>query len=310
VALAAEFEGGRITMEELDARIGPDAEDLLRVQYEQRRNAIGDLLTERLVEAEARRRGLTTEQLLDVEVRQRVPEPEPEELEEFYRRYPERFENDTKETAHLKIADALFKARAQRLRDAFAQRLRESADVKLFIEPPRVDLVFDDEAPRLGPEDAPVTIVEFADYECPYCRAVQETVDDVMQRYAGQVRLVYRDLPLEQHPRARDAARAARCAREQDRFWEYHRDLLISPDELSAEQLGERAARLGLDRETFEACLASDRHDEAIDKAIEESKAVSVRSTPTFFVNGRRIRGAISLAQFMKLIDEELETLD
>ena len=158
----------------------------------------------------------------------------------------------------------------------------------------------------LGPAEAPVTIVEYTDYQCPFCVRAQTTVDEILERYAGKVRLVYRDLPLDFHPRAFEASRAARCAGDQQRFWEYHRGLLIEPGDFGDADLERRAADLGLDTATFGECLASERHSADIRASLEEASRLGVRSTPTFFINGRRIAGAQPLEKFVAIIEEEL----
>jgi protein-disulfide isomerase len=304
--LAVEYRGGGISVAELDALVGPDADMLQAELYRLRSAILEELLTERLVEAEAARRGMSAEQLLEVEIRQRVPEPTDEELEQYYRDYPERFEGDTREQAYVRITDALYTVRAKQARLALRERLRREAGVRVLIEPPRHEVSIPASAPSLGPEDAPVTIVEYTDYECPYCRGAQETIDALMERYEGKLRLVYRPLPQAIHPRAAAAARAAGCAREQGRFWDYHRDLLLEPDGLEDADLVARAQRLELDPEAFRACLASEREDPATTGVAPEAERLNVSATPTFFVNGRRLVGSRTIEEFAAVIDDEL----
>ena len=157
-----------------------------------------------------------------------------------------------------------------------------------------------------GPETAPVTIVEFSDYLCPYCQKAQGVVDEVLARNQGKVRFVHRDFLLGR-PRSMAVARAAQCAADQGKFWDYRRNLLEAPGDWTDEDLLRRTASLGLDRASLQSCLSSDRHDKAILDSSAEGKTLGVQSTPTFFINGRRLRGVRSAEQFQEIIDSELK---
>lgn len=161
--------------------------------------------------------------------------------------------------------------------------------------------------PSFGPEDAPITIVEFSDFQCPFCRRFHEqTYQALLDEYPGQIRFVYRNLPLTSiHPDAMSAAVASLCANDQGVFWEYH-DKLFSSDALGREVYLQYATELGMDTEEFTACLDSGKHDEFIQKDMDFALNLGVRSTPTFFINGLALVGAQPLANFQQLIDKEL----
>lgn len=171
----------------------------------------------------------------------------------------------------------------------------------------RYDIPVDDD-PFYGPKDAPITIVEFSDYECPFCTKWHNEVWPRIQAdYPDQVRLVYRDFPLAGlHENATAAAEAANCAGEQDAYWEYHAALFENQHGLSASAFGQYASELGLDAEAFEECLESDRHQEEIQADYEFAANLGVRSTPTFFVNGIAVVGAQPFEVFQEVIDLEL----
>ncbi len=162
--------------------------------------------------------------------------------------------------------------------------------------------------PSLGPDDAKITIVEFSDFQCPYCRRFHdETYKPLLDAYPGQIRFVYRNLPLPptMHPDAMSAAVASLCANDQNAYWDYHEKLF------SSEMLGEAtyiqyAADLGLNIEEFTACLSSGKHDQFIQQDMEFSSNLGIQSTPTFFVNGLALVGAQPLSSFQQLIDKEL----
>ena len=171
----------------------------------------------------------------------------------------------------------------------------------------RYDIPVDDD-PVIGPEDAPITIVEFSDYECPYCQQWHtEVFDRLMLAYPEQVRLVYRDFPITSiHPNAMPAAVAANCAREQDGFWDYHDKLFRMELGLSTDAYQEYASQLDLDVEEFVECLDSGRYEEEVQADFDFAANLGVRSTPTFFVNGIAVVGAQPFEVFQQVIEQEL----
>ncbi|MBN2386332.1 MAG: DsbA family protein [Anaerolineales bacterium] len=172
----------------------------------------------------------------------------------------------------------------------------------------RIYDVSSDDDPALGPEDAPITIIEFSDYQCPFCaRWHSEVFDRLMANYPGQIRFVYRDFPLTSiHPGAMPAAEAANCANEQGAFWAYHEALFSYQYEFSNAGLLQYAVDLGLDSEAFSACLESHRYQDEVQADAQYALMVGVQSTPTFFINGRIVIGAQPYEIFKQIIDEEM----
>jgi protein-disulfide isomerase len=172
----------------------------------------------------------------------------------------------------------------------------------------RVEVSVDDD-PSLGAQDAPVTIIEFSDYQCPYCRVWHAQVfGELIATYGSKVRFVYRDFPLDQiHPEARPSAIAATCAGEQGKYWEYHNLLFTSDLGLSDDSRTTYAQRLGLDLERFASCVARGATNDEVDADQRDGLAVGVQGTPTFFINGRPLVGAQPLEAFASIIDDELK---
>jgi protein-disulfide isomerase len=169
----------------------------------------------------------------------------------------------------------------------------------------RYDVPVDDD-PSLGPEDAPITIIEFSDFECPFCqRFHREVFGRLLSAYPNEIRFVYRDFPLTSiHPNAFPAAEAANCARDQGAFWEFH-------DRLFTEGLGDKAYRryaseLGLDMDAFETCIRERRYKDEVQADLTFAANLGVRSTPTFFINGIAIVGAQPFEVFQRVIEGEL----
>jgi protein-disulfide isomerase len=187
------------------------------------------------------------------------------------------------------------------------EALRKKWAVKLSFPPPDFVTELDDGvSPVKGAAMPLVTIVEFSDFECPYCSEVQTTLKQIMDNYGKEVRLVFKHLPLEGHRNSLPAARAAHCAAEQERFWEFH-DALFASASLSPAVFDEIATDLGLGMEKFRACLNSEKSRSAIVKDIEAARLFRIESTPSFIVNGKLIKGALSFAEFQKIIEREVD---
>jgi protein-disulfide isomerase len=305
--VVAEVDGAPITRGDLDKKAAEPLLAIKQQEYEALRRALDEMVTDRLIEKAAAARKVTREALLKAEVEDRVPPPDPARLDALYEQHKHRFGGKTREEMGPEIARAVRQQELNARRQAFAEELRGKAKVRIALQPPRAQVAIPAGAPALGPASAPVTIVEFSDYQCPYCRRAQGTVDELVEKYKDKVRLVHRDFPLEGHPRAFPAARAARCAGEQGKFWDYHRGLLTGTGDFSNEDFKSRASALGLDAAKFDACLQSPRHDEEIRASVQDGTRIGVTGTPAFFINGRMLFGARPIEQFQEVIDAELQ---
>jgi protein-disulfide isomerase len=297
--------GVAISEEELNAEILPQLQQLRSQEYQVKSQALENLINKKLVEAEARSRGITVEELLLQEADSKVSEPTDAEVEALYEGQKDRINRPLEEVKD-QIFQALKQNRQQQLRQSFLQSLRERTEVAIHLAAPRID-VSPDPNRMLGPADAPVEIVEFSDFQCPFCQKAYPTVRAVLAKYGDQVNLSYRDFPLSNlHPRAQIAAHASRCAGAQGKFWEYHNGLFELPNQLGDEELALLAATVGADTEEFKACLGSNRFDAAIEQDVEAGQQAGVTGTPAFFINGILVSGAQPITVFEKTIDAEL----
>jgi protein-disulfide isomerase len=304
--VVAEVDGAPITRAELDKKAAEALLALRQQEHDILRRALDEMIADRLIEKEAASRKVSREALLKSEVEDRVPMPDPARLDTVYDQNKHRFGGKTREQMAPDIARAIRQQDLSARRQAWNEELRGKAKVRIALEPPRAVVAIPAGSPTLGPATAPVTIVEFSDYQCPYCHRAQGTVDELMAEYKDKVRLVHRDFPLDNHTEAVPAARAARCAGEQGKFWEYHRGLLNAPGDFSEQDFKGRAAALGLDGPRFETCFQSKHHDEAIRASVEDGARIGVTGTPAFFINGRMLFGARPIEQFREVIDAEL----
>lgn len=173
--------------------------------------------------------------------------------------------------------------------------------------PAKLNVSADDD-PSWGPPNAPVTIIEFSDFQCPFCgRFHQDTYDQIRQNYAGKIRFVYRDFPIVQlHPYAEISAQTADCVNEQGKFWPYHDLLLSNQDIAGARDLRKFAAQLELDMSQYDNCVATQRYQQEVAKDLQDGANYGVQGTPTFFINGQPLVGAQPYAVFASVIDAEL----
>ena len=303
--VVAHVGGASITLEEVDRRAAGKLQRLRNEEYDARRQALDEMIVERLFQKEAAARGVTQDALLKAEVDAKVTPPTAGDVKTVYEQ--NRAAAGTRTLAELTplIERSLREHRQAERAAQFRDELKAKTGVKVTLDAPRVAMTVPADAPTLGPAGAPVTIVEYLDYQCPFCHRAQGVVDEVLSRYAGKVRFVHRDFLLGK-PRSLPAARAARCAGEQGKFWEYHRNLLVGSGDMSDEDLRSRATAMGLDAGRFSACVASDRFDADIQRSTESGNALGIDATPTFFVNGRRLMGALPADQFAEVIDSEL----
>jgi protein-disulfide isomerase len=279
---------------------------LSQALYLARRAALDELVGNLLIAREASARGVGKDALVKQEVTGKVALPTDADVDAWYQTNKDRLRGATLDTVRAPIRDYLVEERTRDAREAFLNRLKEKTPVTLSLEPPRHTLA-SAASPAKGPENAPIEIVEFSDFQCPYCLAANPTVKRVLDTYGDRVRFVYRNYPLPNHPQARPAAEAAQCANAQGRFWPYHDRLFANPSKLSDGDLKRTAAELGLDTGRFNACLDSHQFKEVIDADLQAGQEAGVSGTPAFFINGREINGAQPFEQFQRIIDEELQ---
>ena len=261
-----------------------------------------------LLTEEAKKRGVSVEAVLEQEVNSKVLPVGDDEIEVFYKANRARIGGDLNKVKE-QIRDYLRNQKIEAQKALFFKSLRSNAKVVTYLKPPpvfRTEISLAGE-PFKGSEKAPVTIVKFEDFQCPFCKQIQPTVNALLSRYDGKARLVHKDLPLESlHPQARQAAEAARCAHEQGKFWEYHDKLYANAPKASADDLKSFAKDVGLKADSFDRCFASGKYKEVVQRDLNEGAQLGLTGTPTFFINGREISGNQPSEAFEAIIDEEL----
>jgi protein-disulfide isomerase len=295
-----------ITESELESFAAPE---LMRLRQERQgvlEKGLDRLISERVIAKEAKAKGISVDDLLQQEIASKVGEPTDREVDAFYESQKDRL-GVPKEQIASRIKEYLGQQKQQQAFTAYANELKAKYGVAVLLEPLRIPVDSAD-APSRGPADAPITLVEFGDFQCPYCAGLEPTLDKVMKNYGDKVRLVFRQYPLESiHPQAWKSAEASLCAREQGKFWELHDAMYGDQKLLGVPDLKSTAARLGVDADRFNQCLDTGKYEDAIRADVRAGEAAGITGTPALFVNGRLVPGgAAGYDVLEKIIDEEL----
>lgn len=299
--VVVQINGEKVTRQQLEEQ---ESTTMLQARYDfykAQQKALDGMINRRLVEAEAKKKNLTVDELFKHEIDDKIKDLSDEQLHFVYEvaGLSEPFD-----AIKSKLQESVRQQRAKKMRGEYITALREKADVVILLAPPRAD--FDTtEAARLGPANAPIQLVEFADYECPYCIKVHPELKKLKDEFGDKVALVYMDMPLPMHANAQKAAEAARCARTQNKFWEYH-DRLFSAKQIDVASLKQMAGDLGLDTAKFNTCLDSSQAAAAVKKDADEAQKIGLQATPSFFLNGKFFTGALPYEELRKMVLREL----
>ena len=303
----ADVNGRQIKQRDVDALVLAQVMPLEDQLYAIRQVALENLIVTAILEGEAKNQKISLDSLRrklsagSVEIAQ-------SDVEKAYTENFSAFGSLSPDEARERLRlDLETQARMRFFSEAIA-RLRSKAQVRLFLEEPRLPkLAITSTAAVRGAPSSAVTIIEFGDFQCPYCRESQAVIKQVLNTFEGEVKLVFKHLPLDIHSHADAAARAAFCAGEQNRFWDYHDALFLAAD-LSPKALNEIAMSLQLDAVKFHECVDSDLARAAILADRKDAARFGITSTPTFIVNGKLVRGSIDFGTFKTLIEREISS--
>jgi len=316
---AAVINGQVVTMDEVNAKAKDRLEDLdlqhqqMELKFSQERTnrllaALGELLEDRLLELEAKATGKTKEQVLAEGLKAKGGTVSDADVDAYYEQLKTQQPQGLppKESVAERIKQFLQQQKDQGARNAFFTDLKAKYKVEAYLTEPRIEIATEGH-PAKGPATAPVTIVEFSDFQCPFCKQVVPTLKQVEQKYGDRVRIVFRQFPLSSiHPYAQKAAEAALCANEQGKFWEMHDAMFGDQSKLEVSALKVTAANLGVDKAKFDECLDSGRFAARIKEDERAGSLAGVSGTPALFINGRSLSGAQPFEALASAIDEEL----
>jgi protein-disulfide isomerase len=301
--------GDRLILQsEADRRAGEDFHKIQDQLYQLRVDSAERVALEILVKQEAKKDGLAEDAWVEARLETGLREPNEGEMQELFAKVKKNLpEEATFAEVKPQLRRALMReAKVNRAREVFDELKRRGGYQVLLQPPERPRKSIDGSGPGRGPANARVTIVEFADFQCPYCSKASDVVKKVAAEYPGEVRVVFRHFPLANHPLAPRAAEASACADEQGKFWEYHDHLFANPRELEETALKAHAVTLGLDVKPFVDCIESGRMKAVVEKDRKTGEALGVNGTPAFFVNGLPMPGVQPEEAFRRAIDREL----
>lgn len=311
-AVLATVAGEKISSADIRAKAG-DQLDKLETQYQLAKSriigaALDSVIREKTVVAEAQKQGKTLDQLVAAEAGAAGIEPTDVEISAWYTENQARVGGRTLDQIKPQIADYLRNEKRKAAENKLEQRIRVEKKVEVAYQPYRLHFN-NDGAPSAGKKGAPVTIVEFSDFQCPYCKGVAPELKQVEQKFGDKVQIVYRQFPLTSiHQFAAKAAEASLCANEQGKFWQMHDGMFADQTRLSVSDLKQTAQRIGLDTKKFDACLDAGRYVEQVQNDTREGQRLGVTGTPALFINGLPVDGgAVPYSVLEAMIQQELD---
>jgi protein-disulfide isomerase len=300
----AEVNGQKLMMSDLEQTEGSKLLQARSSFYDAQRKALDDLIDQSLLEQQAKKDNLTVDKLLEREVTSKLP---PDPTDDQLRVYYEGIDTDQPyDAVKDKILQHVRDARTAKAKAAYLVKLRSQSNIMIALQPPQANVNLANSILK-GSPSAQVVLVEFADYQCPYCQKVHPDIDKLKAEFGDKLSIAFKDFPLPMHPFAQKAAEAARCAGVQGKFWEFH-DALFTEKKLELPQLKEQARALHLDGAAFDKCLDSGEQASVVAKDYAEGKKLGITGTPSFFVNGHYFSGAVNYTMLRDMVHQQLTT--
>jgi len=311
--VVAAWQGGQLTYGELKKDISTELTkleaDYLTNRYDTETSALDDKVNAAILDLEAKKQGLPdASALLKKEVEDKTAAPTETEIKELFDANARKLRGKTIEDVRPDIERAVKQQKQGERFAVYIGELRKAYGLNVqlpYPELPRIDVSTDDD-PSMGPADAPVTIIQFAEYQCPYCGKARESLQEVEKNYPGKIRFVFRDFPLGFHDRAIPAAVAANCAEKQGKYWEVHDALMSNQRALEDADLERAAREAKLDVDKWQECRKDPSIETEIRKDMADGQKAGVSGTPAFFINGVFLNGAQPYERFKAVIDREL----
>ena len=310
---AARIGNRTVTMQEIEQRWRENnpAEHAQATQavYDGRKAALDAIVADMLIEQAAKAQGVSPEQYTNDAVAKRVKPVTEADVVTFFQQNQNQMQGRGLQAMAPAIRRFLEEQQRGAAQQALVAELRKKGPaVSVLFDAPRQEVAVAVDDAALGSANAPVTVVEFSDFQCPFCQRVSPTLKQLRSTYGDKIRIVWKDFPLTAiHPEAFKAAEAGNCAREQGKFWEYHDRLFANQQALQPEALKTHAVAAGLDATKFNACLDSGRYGSRVQEHVTAGTQLGINSTPAVFINGRAITGAQPYEVFASVIDDELE---
>jgi len=300
--VAATVGSATISRADLEKHVKPRLIEIDNERFEALKEGLDEMVADELLKQEAAARKITPEQLEQQEITAKAGDPTDAEIQQVYDANKAQLQGQTLDAVKPRIVEFLKEQKAGARKAQYIDELKAKYKTVVNLKAPVIE-VGTGGRPEKGPKDAPITMIVFSDYECPFCRRAEGTVEQVLKTYEGKIKYVFRDYPLPFHQKARPAAVAANCAIPQGKYWEFNQKLFTA--DLGPESYKKIATELGLDVKKFDECVAKN-DQKSIEQDIADGGAVGVNGTPAFFINGRMLSGAQPAEAFKEIIDQEL----
>jgi predicted DsbA family dithiol-disulfide isomerase len=300
--VVAEIGGHKVTRAELEQKKAAKLFQARNQLYIAERDALNQFIDDQLLEEKAQAEHLSVEQLVQRDIISHISDPTEDQLQVYYEGLGT---DEPFATVREKILGHIHELRVSKARSEYLKDLRNQFSVLVTLSPPSAHVSLEGAEIR-GPKNPSVTLIEFADYECPYCQQIHAELKKLMQQFDGKMAFAFKDCPLPMHRRAGKAAEAARCAGDQEAFWEYHDLLFENGGKLEVAQLKEYARTLKLDTGRFDKCLDSGAQTAVVQKGLQEAKELGISGTPSFFINGHFFSGVVNYEDLRGMVEKEL----
>jgi protein-disulfide isomerase len=297
-----------ITESQLEEMVGTSLVSLRQQIYDAQVGRLEEEIYGRLLREAAAAEGVTEAEYLKTQVDQKVGEPDEGEIVKLMSQFRSQLAQDDVQ-ARAQVVQALKGREKQVLAEQLRRELFAEAGVKILLDPPRVEFTVAEGTPSRGAADAPIVLIEYTDYQCPYCTRIQPTLNELMRRYEGKILHVFKNLTLPMHAEAPLAGAAALCAQDQGKFWELHDWLFVNQRTLSRESIVTAAGNLGMDTEALSSCIDQGTYASRVRTETAEAHGYGITGTPGFLINGRVVTGARPIEMFVDIIDDELARL-
>lgn len=307
--ILATVDGEKITNEEV---LNLAKQRMVKIEsqiYDIKRSVIEELIDQKLLNKEAKKKSKTVSDLFN-EVQNKAGNVTEDEARAIFELQKNRqFKGQTFDDVKKNLMAQLLQQKRQLAVNDYLEGLRQNATVQINLKRPRFDVSTDDD-PAIGKKNAPVVLVEFSEFQCPFCKKARPVIDKILNTYGDKVYYVFRDFPLSFHKQAKGAANAANCAGDQGKYWDYSRELWTTQGSHTEEELPRLAKKLKLNMDEFEKCVEGKKYYDEIESDLNDGSDAGVSGTPAYFINGVFLSGAQPFERFKELIDEELKTRD
>lgn len=304
--VAAKIGGVEITEDELIGSSQLSFYEIKKREYDFKMDQLKGLIQEKLLSKDAEKAGLSLGDFIEKKVTKGKIKVSDADYKKFVaeRRIPEGQINDALKE---RIMTFLSEEAKGKLVENYVAKLTASQPVEVFFSKPKLNVNIDlGTAPVWGSADAPVTIVEFSDFQCPFCEKAATTLSEVKKKYKGKIKVAFKHFPLSFHKDAQPAAEASMCAQEQGKFWEYHDIVFKNQKNLKPEDLEKYAVQAGANAKKYKECVEGKKYAAYVTQDMAYGDKIGIKSTPTFFINGQLLSGALPYEAFSDAVDEAL----